>query len=150
MYITFEEYAQHHNDITEEQFARYCMQACKLADNQTTGVDGVRKLREYFPIDDDAEYVKLGIIEVTHYLYQAEQYAESAGVVNDNGVIRGRQVASVSSGSESISYTQGQSTYSLQGKEKDIYVAELIKSYFRGLYDSNGVGLLYMGGYPNV
>lgn len=150
MYITHEEYAQHHSDITGNEFPLYSMQACKLVDDYTTGVDGVRKLREHFPVDADAEYVKLCVIEVTHDLYQFAKNDEASGYVIDNGVAKGRQIASVSSGSESISYTAGQSTYALKGAEKTAYLRDKIHSYLRGLYDSNGVSLLYMGAYPNV
>lgn len=150
MYITFEDYAKLHTDITEDEFLKYGLQACKIVDDLTTCVNGVRKLKDFFPADDDAEYVKLCVAELMHELYSFAKYDEATGFISENGVTKGRQVASVSSGSESVTYTAGNSQYMLTGADRRKYLNNLAVSYLRGLYDSNGVSLLYAGVYPNV
>ena len=66
----------------------------------------------------------------------------------------GRQVTSISSGSESISYSaaaSGQSTASaLIGdvKAQNEAYKTILEEGFRGIPDANGVNLLYLGVYP--
>lgn len=145
MYITFEQYLQFYNDVTEAEFNRLCLNAQRVIDKVTTGVDGVRKLELYFPTDGDAEYIKLCMAELIHDLKGFEVVDSSLISSNPNGA--GRVIASVSSGSESISYAQTQTQYSLYGIEREKYLKDKAVSYLRGLYDSNGVSLLYMGNY---
>lgn len=141
MYITFEDYAQFHTDIQESEFPLFCLKACKLVDNYTTGIDGVHKLQTAFPTDQDAEYVRLCLVEVTRDMYLFDKADAEAS--------SGKQITSMSSGSESVSYNTN-STYALKGADRTLYLKNKITSYLRGLYDANGVSLLYMGAYPNV
>lgn len=141
MYITFEEYGQLYNDLNAGDFNRLCLMACKLVDNMTTGLDGVRKLKEHFPIDDDAEYVKLCVATVTHDLHMFESFESGLNKTE------GRQIASVSSGSESISFVNTENPYAYTGAQKTQWINKRIEELLRGTYDSNGVSLLFRGAF---
>ncbi len=154
MYITYDEYSELYNDLTEQQFQIYGIRACLEVDSQTTGIDGYKKLRNAFPIDeDDARAVKLCIIELAHTFRQIDIVNANGGLVEEDGAFRGKQIASVSSGSESITYKTGNSSYeefAINTKAKRVFINSLIRDYLSGIKDLNDVNLLYMGAYPYV
>lgn len=144
MYISFEEYSQFHTDVTEAEFNKFCLMAQRIVDKVTTGIDGVRKLELYFPTDGDAEYVRLCVAELIHDLKTYDGLDRNLSLHAEGA---GRAIASISSGSESISYSQAQTQFTLYGNDRDKYLMAKATSYLRGLYDANGVSLLYMGEY---
>lgn len=160
-YVTLVDYNQFYsNSIEEPAFNRFVVGASAQADKVTTGVDGVKKLKVAFPTDaDDVEVVKAAICGVIHLMAEIETANEAASagggyITRDDGTVMGRQVTSISSGSESISYSaaaSGQSTASaLIGDVKaqnEAYKA-ILEEGFRGIPDANGVNLLYLGVYP--
>lgn len=147
MYLTFGEYIQFYKDVPEQEFNVYRIQAERMMDEVTTGIDGVRKLQEYYPTED-AERFKLAMAETINELFNFAESDKACGYSSTDGTYKGRQIASVSSGSESISYTSGQnSPYALHGAERTAHIMTNITSRLRGVRDSNGVLLLYRGSY---
>lgn len=160
-YVDYEYYkALYSSAIPEEDFNRLSWDACKLVDNATTGIDGVKKLRAAFPVDeDDAEAVKRCIcklIDTAYRLEQAETAAREAQgfIQRDDGTVVKKMVSSVTAGAESISYATGGSTETVFSKaladesEKEKMLQRIVKKYLSGVSDANGVNLLYMGEYP--
>lgn len=160
-YVTIEEYSQFYSDSIEEvDFNRFAIRACQIADNLTTGVDGVKKLKIAFPTDsDDEEVVKAsicGVIHLMHEIATLESTINSAQgfVTRDDGTVLGKTVTSVSSGSESISYSasaSGQTQASAligDSKAQNEAFNLILSEGFRGLGDANGVNLMYRGIYP--
>ena len=157
MYATYNDYLALYPEIPETDFNRLGYDASKEIDYQTTGVDGVFKLKYFFPTDtDDAEAVKRCCCALVNALYSVEQIQASAGVVQrEDGVFVGRGVASLHSGSESITYASGStaSTYTKAASD-DVarmkMVDSIVRRYFVNVKDSNGVNLLYLGAYPCI
>lgn len=164
-YVEYEYYKSLYGDkaISETDFERLSWEACKKVDNETSGVDGVKKLKIAFPTnEDDAETVKRCIcklIDVMNEIDMAKQrMRDSQGYVQrEDGTVVNKLVASVSAGNESISYVTGSSgNATLVDKaltdsaiEKQLY-ADTITEYLRDTVDANGVNLLYMGVYPCI
>lgn len=149
--------------VEESDFNRFRWECEKRVDNLTTGVDGVRKLRIAFPVDeDDAETVKRCICKLIEIAVQIDEstkaLAQASGYITDEttGAIRGKVVANKSSGSESISYVSSASgsTSTLIDKalsDKDVQdrlYNDTIIEYLSGVPDANGVNLLFAGPYP--
>lgn len=160
-YVTLEDYNKFYSDsIEEKDFNRLAFHACKKADVLTTGVDGVRKLKVAFPTDeDDIETVKASICGVIHLMNEIESLensiADSQGyVTQEDGTRIGKVITSVSSGSESISYSataSGQSKASALLNDSEALEMEyktILEEGLRGVNDANGVHLMYMGVYP--
>ena len=153
MYIDFVAYSGWYKDgMTQEEFNNFAWEASRLLDNYTTGVDNVRKLRE-FPPDDEyaAESVSRCAAKIVSFLYEVDQAGKR--IERGDGTTHGRVVSSVSSGSESVSYVTEKSIAHrvLSGEiRKETVVIDIVKQYLSGLTDSNGVNLLYMGRYPCV
>lgn len=149
-------------EITECIFERLAFEAEIYMDRQTTGIDNVHKLRQFFPTDEiDAKIVRRCAYELIHLLYRlemAEKIAEEANgyVERPDGTKMPRRVASVSSGSESVSYVapaQAPTVIEIAVSDKNAkqsLINDIIRRYLGGVSDSNGVNLLYMGGYPRV
>lgn len=159
MYITFDEYTVLYGPIEEWIFNRLAFDACRVMDIHTTGIDNVKKLRSYFPTDeDDAEAVKHCASRMVNILYQIHQTEvaamESRGYESTEQGMRGKVISSVSAGNESISYSTGASTSTAidaAAKDKnarDKLLADIVWEYLSGVADANGVNLLYMGMYP--
>lgn len=150
MYIDYADYSAVYSDLTESEFAYKCFIACLEMDKQTKGVDGYSKLDNAFPTDEKNEMaVKVCAIELVHLLNMLDRNENAFGFdVTDDGKYIGKQINSVSSGSESVSYTSGGTSYKAEDKKKLIY--SMIRDYLSGITDKNGVNLLYMGAYPNV
>lgn len=109
MYITYEEYLKWFDPIDQTIFNRLSFEACRVMDKYTTGLDGVRKLRDYFPTDEaDAETVKFTAAQLVDFLYQCHEAEQTAatgrGYAETESGIRGKVISSVSAGNESISY----------------------------------------------
>ena len=160
-YITYEEYTQMYDAIDIREFNRLSCDACRIMDVHTTGVDNVKKLKAYFPADeDDAGLVKrcaANLVNFLHKVQQAEAAAmEAHGFISTENGMRGKVISSVSAGNESISYSTGSGSATdidaaVKSKStRDRMAAEIVWEYLAGVTDSNGVNLLYMGRYPRV
>lgn len=160
-YVTLEDYQQFYNDSIEGvDFNRFVISASQYADTLTTGIDGVRKLKIAFPTDsDDNEMVKAAICDVIHLMFEVfnlEKMVTSAQgtILREDGTVVGKTIASISSGSESISYSiqsNGQTMASMivgDAKAQERAYNSLLTGGFRNVRDANGVNLLYVGIYP--
>ena len=115
------------------------------------------KLQFAFPTKKkDKETVKDCVCELTEFFYQLDSYQnaamDSVGVVTQaDGTVTGKIVASISSGSESVSYSaKGSADTSLIEAAKDKKVADtviysIVKDGLSNILDKNGVNLLYAG-----
>lgn len=162
MYIDYEYYKSLYGDaaIDETSFNRFLYDVCRTLDNETTGVDGVRKLQIAFPIlEYDSEAVKRCIckmIETANEINSVKkQLSLSSGYVQrEDGTVVNKKISSITSGSESISYYTGSGSLGIIEKAATDHVEEnklyrkIITEYLSGVTDANGVKLLYMGRYP--
>lgn len=159
MYITFEEYTQLYDPIDEKLFTRLAFDACRVMDTHTTGIDNVKKLKRFFPIEEDGIkaviHCAAKIINFLFQIHQAEISAmESSGYEATEMGMRGKIISSVTAGNESISYVTGGSastSFDAAVKDKSVrskLMAEIVWEHLSGMEDSNGVNLLYMGKYP--
>ena len=158
-YIAYQDYVSIFGaNLSETDFNRLEYEAEKRLEHLTTGIDGVNKLKYFFPTDEsDAEAIKHCLCAIVNAAYQIEQISNASGVVvNENGTITGKSVVSMSSGSESISFSSassGSSVYAEASKNLAVnnqLVQEQSRIYLSGVKDSNGVNLLYLGAYPYV
>lgn len=161
MCITFEEYTRFYDPIEERLFCRLAFEACRIMDNHTTGVDGVKKLQKYFPEDRyDANAVKFCAAKIVNTLFQIQEVECSASAgrgytETENGLQR-KIISRVESGSEAISFSETKlantaiDVAAADNEEKDKLIARLIRDCLLGVTDANGVNLLYMGVYPRV
>ena len=160
-YVTLADYNNFYSDSIEAQdFNRYAVSACQKADALTTGIDGVKKLKVAFPTDEgDAETVKAAICGVIHLMAEIDTLNKSAAsaqgvVVREDGTVLGKTVTSISSGSESISYSANASGQSLastivgDAKAQNEAYNTILSEGFRGIDDDNGVHLMFRGFYP--
>ena len=158
MYTDFEYYkAEYGGKVfdSEEDIKRYLRKAERVVDTATLG-----KLEFAFPTDEKTvSAVKDCICELAEFTYQVEKYlevaAEGSGYVSVGGEVRGKIIKSISSGSESVTYTGADSTVSTtiseaakDKKVRDVYEYGVVRNYLTGLKDANGVLLLYAGAYP--
>ena len=154
-YFDIDFYRQNYGDIDEAAFNRLSFDTCRKLDNHTTGVDGVKKLRHAFPIDeDDIEAVKRCGCKLVYLMTQMEAAEQSMGYEATENGIRGKVISSVSAGNESISYSTGNATMIDKALSdpavKEKLFRDTIREYLSGVADANGVNLLYMGVYPRV
>lgn len=155
-YVDYEFYKRLYGEdaILESEFNRLSWEACKRVDNITFG-----KLKFAFPTDEDgAEAVKrcvCKLIEIAAAIEAAnKRVTEGQGYIVDEatGSVRGKAVASISSGSESISYTAKSESSSTvidavlsdKAAQDKLYV-DTMKEYLAGVKDVNGIQLLYAG-----
>lgn len=159
MYITHTEYAGLYTPV--ENFDILCYEACRQIDRLTTGIDGVKKLKIAFPVDEDAiTAVKYCTAKIINFLAQIQEAEKSAslgrGFVQTENGVQGKAISSVSSGNESISYASTSSqktaidTAMADASAKDSMIQSMIREYLSGVADANSVNLLYMGRYPRV
>lgn len=155
-YVDYEFYKILYGDdaVTESEFNRLEWEARKRVDKITFG-----KLKFAFPTDeDDAETVRrcvCKLIEIAAAIEAAnKRISAGQGYVVDEatGSVRGKAVASVTSGSESISYTAkselGSTIIDAVLSDKDAQeklLMDTTKDYLYGIKDANGVPLLYAG-----
>lgn len=157
-YIRKDYYEGLYGEIDEKTFDRLSWDACRMLDLHTTGIDGVKKLRDYFPVDDDdATAVKrlaCKLVNIFHQIEAAEAIAGSAqGYEMTEQGLRGKVVTSVSAGNESITYSAKGAETAIQKAVGDEYykkalLRDMIQEQLSGVTDANGVNLLYMGRYP--
>lgn len=143
-------------------FDRLASVASRIMDNETTGVDGVKKLKAAYPVDpDDDEAIKLCAAALVTFLDQVERVRSmtlEAGEYTKraDGSLVSKLVSSVSAGAESISYTTQGTTASpvmvaaANDDERKRMCQNIVREYLAGVCDGNGVHLLYMGVYPYV
>lgn len=157
-YVTYEFYKElYGNDaISESDFNRLSWEACRRVDVLT-----LNKLRFAFPTnEDDAESIGRCVCKLIEIAAQIEaankRVSEGQGYTTDeSGALRGKVVSSVSSGSESISYTakaeSGSTLIDAVMSDKaaqDRLYWDTIREYLSFVQDANGVNLLYAGPYP--
>ena len=157
-YVDYDYYiTEYGGKVPEDDFTRYLRKAERRIDYITS-----RKLQLAFPEDEnDAAAVKDTICELAEFMYRVDLYAnsamDSAGVVTqEDGTVKGKVVTSISSGSESISYSaSGSASTSVMEAAKDKKVAEsaiysIVSTGLGGIPDNNGVNLLFAGEYPRA
>lgn len=163
MYITYDDYASFYgyDRLPEEMFDRCAMEADRIMDNYTTGVDGYRKLKNAFPTDEeDARSVKFCEARILDIIWQIAEANEASRasrqqVQTANGS-HSSQISSMSSGNESVSYVTGVSggdaiaTAAADTGAKAKLINEMLRGTLSGITDANGVNLLYLGVYPHV
>ena len=161
MYINFNEYVELYGTIHQPLFNRLAYDASKHIDRYTTGVDGVRKLKTYWPADPGAvEAVKHCAAEIVFALQQIQEAEQSAslgrGYVQGENGLHGKVVSSVSAGNESVTYTVANTqatAYDLAASDivsRDKLIRDIVRKHLAGETDVNGVNLLYAGVYPRV
>lgn len=160
MYITYDEYSKLYDPMEEKVFNRLCYDACRVMDIHTTGIDGIKKLKKFFPDEEDAvmavQHCAAKLTNILHQIQEAEVAAVLArGLEETDHGLRGKVVSSVSAGNESISYASGGNSSAtaidaaIKDKAtRDKLLADTVWEYLRGIQDANGVNLLYMGKYP--
>lgn len=156
MYADYEYYqTEYGGKMSAEDFKKFE----RKAERRIDGITG-NKLQFAFPVlDRDAQAVKDCVCDLADFLYQVDSYQtaamESVGTVpQPDGTIKGKVVSSISSGSESISYSAGgaASTYIMEAakdkKVMDTLVYSMVRDGLSCVPDANGVNLLYAGPYP--
>jgi hypothetical protein len=154
-YVTYDYYKSIYGEdsMPETDFNRLSWEACRRVDTLT-----LNKLKFAFPTnEDDIEAVRrcvCKLIEIAGKIEAAnKRVSEGQGYIKDeSGALRGKVVSSVSSGSESISYTakaEGGSTLidavlSDKAAQERLY-RDTVMEYLSLVPDSNGVNLLYSG-----
>ena len=153
MYLTYQDFsAVAGTEMTTADFDRYEFDAEMIVDQFTTGVDNVQKLRVAFPTDPlTVQAVKRCMVALTDAVCRFDR-ADLASL-SLNGTATGGVIASVSSGSESISYATGADATSMAAAVKSdagrqAYYYNIVRRYLGGRTDANGVGLLFGGSYP--
>ncbi len=154
MYADFNYYlTEYMGDVMESaDFKRYSKKAAKRIDNLTMG-----KLRFAFPFDEQAaNAVKDCECELADFLYSLDRYTKAAmdsvgTVIQEDGSVRGKTVTSISSGSESISYSASAAVNTelmeaaRDSKKAEAIMLGIVKAHLLLESDANGVYLLYAG-----
>lgn len=162
MKVTYQDYTQRFGSsrVTQAQFPHLIFDASRIMAVMTTGIDGYRKLELAFPYDPyNSEAVIMCACKLVDVLWQIEQAQESAraarGTEQTVNGYRGKAIASMSAGNESVSYensaTAGGTAIDkaiADSAEKKVLMHEIITQYLSGVQDAHGVNLLYMGVYP--
>lgn len=154
-YVTYDYYKSIYGEdsIPETDFNRLSWEACHRIDAIT-----LNKLKFAYPTDPDAvESVKRCVCKLIEIAYQIEaaskRVTDGQGyITDDSGTLRGKVVSSVSSGSESISYTaKAESGSTLidavlsdKAAQEKLY-QDTVRECLALVPDSNGVNLLYAG-----
>ena len=159
MYISYEEYSKLYGEMASNEFNNLSFEACRVIDRHTTGIDGVKKLKTAFPVDEnDADAVKQCVAKLINLLSQIREAetAASAGrgyIETEKGLQR-KIISRVESGNEAISYSETKLSNSvIDAAVSDVsarknLLATIVREYLSGACDANGVNLLYMGEYP--
>ena len=155
MYVTYKEYLSmtgaDPDKHSEFAFNRAEYKAERELSRYITTVDGIDKLKTAFPTDAfDAEAVRRCICELTNLILEIEA-SEAAQQISSDAPHG--PVSSVSSGSESISYSTGNTALNSAVSDLNARRAlftENMKMYLSGVKDANGVNLLFTGVYPCI
>lgn len=154
-YITFSEYNTLYTALSPSEFEAMSFKADRILAVNTVGVDGFDKLKDATPTDEDTltalKYCAAEIINTLHQIATIEK--AGAMVSRADGTMAPAVVASVSSGSESITYSTATTAVSAavsDFKARTALFSGIVRNYLSGLKDANGVNLLYMGAYPYV
>lgn len=161
MYITFDEYLQLYDPMEKQVFNRLAFDACRVMDIHTTGPDNVKKLKHFFPTDEDSvAAVKHCAAKIMNLLYQIHEAENAAamgrGYTETEQGLQRRIISRVEAGNEAISYSEiklSNTTIDAAVSDKavrDKLLADTVREYLSGVTDANGVNLLYMGRYPRV
>ena len=140
--------------VPESEFPKYAERASDRIDSSTFD-----RLVNGFPEEERAvTKVKKAVCAVADAMYQIDQIKkasiESVGTVTrEDGTVVSKAVSSVSSGSESISFTTGTSggTESIYGraavdkKVESVLLYQVVTEYLSGVTDKKGICLLYAG-----
>lgn len=159
MYITMEDYTALYDAIEEKTFNRIAFEACRIMDDHTTGIDGVKKLQKYFPAEEyDAVAVKHCTAKLVNILYQIQAAEKAAdmgrGYTETEQGLQRKIISRVESGSEAISYSEiktDNTAIDLAAADTSArfkLLASVIREFLSGVTDANGINLLYMGPYP--
>lgn len=153
-YVTYDYYKSIYGEdsMPETDFNRLAWEACRKVDVLT-----LNKLKFAFPTnEDDIETVRrcvCKLIEIAKDIDVAtKRVSEGQGYITDeSGAMRGKTISSVSSGSESVSYSAKaeQSTLidavlSDKAAQERLY-RDTVREYLSLVPDSNGVNLLFAG-----
>lgn len=133
----------------------------KYAECASDRIDAITfdRLVNGFPEEERAvTKIKKSVCAVADALYQIDQIKkasmESVGTVTrEDGTVVSKAVSSISSGSESISYSTGYSgvTESVYGqaavdkKVENVLIYQIATEYLSGVTDKKGICLLYAG-----
>lgn len=159
MYIKMDEYTELYDAMDKKTFNHIAFEACRIMDDHTTGIDGVKKLQQYFPVNEyDALAVKHCAAKLVNILYQI-QVAEKAaamgrGYTDTEQGLQRKIISRVESGSEAISYSEIKTDNTAidlaaaNTSERFKLLASVIRESLSGVTDANGINLLYMGPYP--
>lgn len=156
-FITKEVYDSLYGEISGTEFDHLSFKANRILAEHTTGVDGFEKLIHATPTDEDTltalKYCAAEIINTLHQIATIEK--AGAMVSRADGTMAPAVVASVSSGSESITYSTNGSSTAVSAavsdfKARTALFSGILRNYLSGMKDANGVNLLYMGAYPYV
>lgn len=157
-YLDYETYTGIMGDrgIPKADFEFHIRKAERWLDNATTG-----KLKFAFPTGEDAaDAINDCLCELVSVAYTLEQIENAAvksttTTTNESGQTVSGVVSSVSSGTESISYSSSALTDSkyIRAAEDANALNQLIRDitteHLMGQFDANGVSLLYAGvSYP--
>lgn len=150
MYATYDDYIQLYEEITEQEFLRLEMEAERIMDIATTGVDNVMKLKKYFP-DESKTAIMFCACQIINVAKQIADAEAAGGYTSGENGLHGKAVSSMSAGNESISFSGGSAAITeaaFNAEKKRKLLLDTANVYLSGLTDANGVNLLYMGMYP--
>ena len=159
MYISLDYYKTLYDPIDEKIFNNLSFEACRVMDVNTTGIDNIKKLKRFFPTDQDsADAVKRCAARLVNTLLQIQQAEASAamgrGYTQTEQGLRRQIISRVEAGNEAISYSETKNANTeidaavADRTARDRLLAWIVWDYLRGIEDANGVNLLYMGLYP--
>ncbi len=154
-YVTEDFYKSIYGEISSADFLRFSLKAERVLLDYTTGVDGFEKLTEATPTDEDVlTALKMCAADLIHTMSLIAYAEKRAGVVQrSDGTVSPASVSSVSSGSESITYSVGDTAFNTAVGDSDArrtLFSGIVRDWLAGAKDANGVNLLYMGVYPRV
>ena len=155
-YIDYSYYSSLHDTVQEKDFNRLVVAAQHKLDDLTTGVDGVRKLKHAFPVDEeDAQLVRICMAELVNTMYKVEKLEKTASALTETeSGVHSNVITSVSAGNESVDYAEPGAVKNTIGaavqstKARNGLYYGIVRDYLSGVPDANGVNLLYMGPYP--
>lgn len=161
MYVDYEYYLSLYGDdaIDENQFNRQYSKAESRIDNAVLSLDGINKLEVAFPTKEkDARKVKECVCEIINKFAELDADRKavktSSGYTENNGLLYGKVVTSISSGSESLGLSAKASVSNWTDKALadstvlDAEIRGIIKNGLAGVFDANGVPLLSGSIYP--